>query len=395
MIDRKWGRIFPHSESGEWWRSPEGVWLPTMRGGAGFSAYGIPRATLLSHDVSAFTVFATNTIADVLTVGTSGTGLAARFACFRNETVTDFYVFTSSALTGAPTLKWEIRTSNGNAPDTTGPGLVASGTFTPAGSTWNKVTGLSVALSVGTVYWLIIGGNVADGSNKVDLMRQSLNENSGTSIYAPYAAGFTSNGWSGASSVFNAFSSICMAFASGRVIGDPFTSETGVSSTNRRGMFIGSLDPNIGIYGIVGASGAVSGSNGGEIWHDTSGPSGSPAASSVLQFLTDVGSIGGYLFGGPQKIPQGSTARVVFAYSGAGTAPTKMNIGTGTDANLRAMMFGDGAWYAAQANGTTDWSGDDINAFPRMNPLIEDVSAGPGTPIAFSVSDGLPAGAAH
>lgn len=372
MLDRKWGRVLPHTESDEWWHSPEGIWMPTMRGGSGFSFHGMPRSTLISHDVSAF-ASSTNTINNVLTVGTSGLGVAARFACFRNETVTDLYVATTTALTGTPILKWEIRTSNGNAPDTTGPGLVASGTFTPAGNTWNKVTGLSTALTAGTIYWIIIGGSTADGSNKVDVQRSGLNENSGTSIYAPYATGFTGNGWSGASSVFSAFSSICMVFSSGRVIGCPFVSETGGSSTNRRGMFIGSLDPNIGIYGLVGASGALTNSSGAELWLNSNGPSGSADAASGVQILTDVGSIAGYLFGSPQKIPARNTARLVFTYSAGGSTPTKMNIGTGVDANLQAMMFGEAAWYWAQANGTTNWSNDDVNAFPRMNVLIEDL----------------------
>ena len=387
MVDRKWGRVIPHAESGEWWKSPDGIWMPTIRGGTGFSYRGLPRATLWSFDVSAFSPSAV-TINNVLTVGTSEIGVAARAAIPQAETLTDLYYYCSSALTGAPTFKWEIRTSNGNAPDTTAPGLLASGTSTPTGNSWNRITGLSVSLAGGAVYWFIIGGNSADASNKVDLQRAGLNENSGTAVFAPYCAASTGNGWSGASSTFNAFASISAVFSSGRVVGDPYTAETGTVSTNRRGIRIGSLEPNIGIFGVFSTSGAASGSNGAELWLNANGPSGTPDAASVLQTLTDVGSISGYMFGSAQKIPSGSTARLVFKYSGGGGSPTKVSIGTGSDANLKAMMFGEGAWYWAQASGTTDWSNDDTAAFPRLNLMVEDIG-GPGTPLAFSVSDGL------
>lgn len=385
MIDRKWGRVVPHSESGEWWKSKDGIWVPTIRGGAGYSYRGVPRPLLWYADVSSFNNFSQNTLSNNYTAGSAGTAIAARHYNGPADTLQDIYCYIPGAVTGTPTFLWEVRTNNVNKPDTSG-AAVASGTFSPTGTSWNKIAGVNVSLSANTVYWIIIAAQSADGSNKADIQRSVFGDNSGTSIYSQWANGFTSNGWIGAS-VFNAWASICATFTSGKVMGCPYVTQTGASSTNRRGIRIGSIDPHIGIAAMVGASGALTGTDLAEIWLDANGPGGSPDYASDLQMLTDVSSIAGYMFGTPRTIPVGSTARAVFRYSGGGTTPIKMNIGTGADANLRKMMFGEGAWYWAQANGTSDWSNDDTNGFPQMHLLTEDVSGGVGTPLTVNVQD--------
>lgn len=387
MLDRKWRRLLKHSESGEWWKSKEGLWLPVIRGAAGYSYRGVPRALLWYADVSSFNNFSQNTINNNYTAGSAGTAIAARHYNGPADTLQDIYCYIPNAPTGSPTLLWEVRTNNVNKPDTSG-AAVASGTFVPTSTSWNKIAGVNVALSANTVYWIIIAGQSADGSNHADIQRSVFGDNSGTSIYSQWANGFTSNGWVSAS-VFNAWASICASFASGKVMGCPYVTQTGGGGTNRRGIRIGSIDPHIGIAAMVGASGALTGTDLAEIWLDANGPGGSPDYASDLQVLTDVGSIAGYMFGTPRTIPSGSTARAVFRYSGGGSTPIKMNIGTGADDNLRKMMFGEGTWYWTQANGTSDWSNDDINGFPQMHLLTEDLFDSAGGGMALAVSDGL------
>jgi hypothetical protein len=85
----------------------------------------------------------------------------------------------------------------------------------------------------------------------------------------------------------------------------------------------------------------------------------------------------GLLFAPSATIPGATPTRVVFTYSGAATRPQLLQIGTGTDANLRSSGIGSGSIYWAEANGTTNWANDDINSFPAAMLLIDDqVAAG-------------------
>jgi hypothetical protein len=64
----------------------------------------------------------------------------------------------------------------------------------------------------------------------------------------------------------------------------------------------------------------------------------------------------------------------VLTVSGAATTPNKASIGTGSNAILRSAMLGGGKWYWAESNGLIDWSNDDINAWPFLMLIVDDIS---------------------
>lgn len=385
---------------GEWWRSPEGIWVPILAGGAGGTYLQGAREVPRSHLMRAASALTQRLLAldSNYVNAASGDAIAARFAIKSAEQLSKIYFFITS-YTGTAANVNDISCEFRNNSNTTGPGstLHDSVVVDPASATgWISgtwVTGFTLAAD--TEYWTVVGD--ADGGiTDFATVLRSVSFPSGVADYNMYIAAQTTDGWASVRTLAGEISGLVHVFVSGATVGNPFSSSANsTSSTNQRGLrFI--APAGIRLFGMVAqaAAAALSGIN---LWAGSNGPAGAADASGTLPIssasITTANEIG-YGFETPPTLVQGTTYRLVFTYSVAAVTPARWLIGTGADASLRSAMLGGGNWYWTEADGTTDWSNDDTSAFPAVDLILEDFVTVPASPIAFSVSDGLP-GHAH
>lgn len=126
----------------------------------------------------------------------SGDAYAYPFQVIESGNLTDIWVavisFTGTWASTDGQINWEIREGWGvtNQPGAT---LVSSGTITLSGSEsteWVKASGLSVSLTAGKVYWLIIGDADGSAANYVTMRRDVRNAGDNSS-----AGATTTDGW--------------------------------------------------------------------------------------------------------------------------------------------------------------------------------------------------------
>lgn len=103
------------------------------------------------------------------TYNSAGNAFFWQFQTLESANFTDFYVYCGTVTgTGSTTLLWEIREGL-NGTSKPGSTLTASGTFSITATGWNLVTGLSVALTAGKMYCLVIGDPSGNVTNNVTL----------------------------------------------------------------------------------------------------------------------------------------------------------------------------------------------------------------------------------
>lgn len=360
---------------GEWWRSPGGLWSPIHQGGSGPSA---PR-TVLPRVIQSTSLTATQTTLGLDSIylnGVSGDAIANRLVPNDNATVSLVYFFIVS-YTGTAANVNDINLELRNNSFTTGPSttLHDSQTKDPASATgWIESTGWTFVVTGGTPYWLVVGD--ADGGI-VDFA--TLSRHTSLWGFVSHAADSisvqTTDGWASVRTFNVNPSMVVVVFTNGRTLGDPFSAvAASTSSTNQRGLrFI--APATVKLYGSVRhnaiAAATITGIN---LWADSNGPGGSADANGTAPLLANqVGNVPfGFAFGTPPTVTQGQSYRLVYAYGAASTTPSRLQIGTGSTASLRAAMAGGGDWYWTEANGTTDWSNDNTSEFPGMDVLVED-----------------------
>lgn len=382
ILDRKWATLAPFAGE-EWWRSPEGVWLPVIAGGIGFlGTRHRPRVALSDLNLGAV-ARATLALDSNYVAGTGGDAIAARIKLAAALTTTTLYFFING-FTGTAAnvndLNIEIRTGTATAPGTTAPDLVNSATFDPASTAGWSAVSLSQALSADTVYWLIVGdadGNITDFATVVRSV-----SGPGQLAYHDWIAATTTGGWASGNTLPATTAAWVVVFSDGSVFGNSHDASAGsTSSTNRRGWRLDGLTEQLKIFGAICASGSNN-ISGLEVFSGTAGPGDTPDATTAVEITGTTGVIEGYLFATPPTLAKSVVQRIVLTYSAAANQPQKHQI-TGANADLRAARLGGVNWYWAEANGTVDWSNDDTDAQPRMAVLVEDqvsVAAGGGVP---------------
>lgn len=366
------GRLY-----GEWWRSPEGLWTPTMSGGTYTSAWGIPRIRLMRNALSAAQT--TQALSTNYVYGTGGIAVAHRFVPYATTTLATVYYFVSSytgTAANVTTLNFELRDNS----VTIGAGttLIDSKTVDPSSGTgWLTSTGWTGAVTSGAQHWVVLGDADGNGTDNAVIVYQT-NQYTELGLYVDQISASVTAGFTVAPTFGNRISNLCLVMANGRTFGNPITAlALSTSSTNQRGLrFI--APTTCTVYGAIATTGAnLSGIN---LWAGSNGPSGSADANGTVAFPQNAvgGADSGFAFGTPATLTQGQTYRLVFTYSGAATTPSRFQIGTGTDATLRGMMQGDGTWYWTEASGTTDWSNDNTSEFPTMDVILDDFVAASG-----------------
>lgn len=396
LVDKKWGefKAFRHEE---WWRSPEGLWLPTMRGEAGLHSSRTPWARPFfgmwpetnQQGLSQLVGLQSNYVA-----GTSGHAIGARIMTPVNETINDLYFYLNSysgTAANVNDLDWEIRNQNGTTfslPDTSGAAL-SSGSFNPSSATkWIKITGISQALTAGTHYWFIVGD--ADGNGTHFALPFVAWAGIG---YFPYEFGwgglYTTNGWQGAGTPAGVAAWVANC-ASGDVYGMPWEGEEApTNGTYERGLLVDDLGGSLRILAICGTASGVGGqAAGARIWEGTSGPTGTPlyASTSPVGYSSSQNAKVGGLFPSFVVVNGGTQYRFTITFSSSSSTPLRVYIGTSADATLRAAMPGGGGWMWTQDTASAWVNTND--KFPKLAVFIEDFSP-VGSTLAGSIARGM------
>ena len=354
--DRKWGVLNPYARSDQWWKSPHGIWVEVKQLLANESGYIYHGEATWPHVFGINSGTVTQTTLGLTTpyvYNSAGHVVAWRIQPNEAGTITNIYYYATS-ITGTPGTIIELRNDGSPKPGTT---AHISTTHSPTVVGWQNVSGLSFATTARTVYWLCVGagaGNTAGhtvtairyinfaGSNQSEFVHFSNSTNA--------ANGFASN-----PTMDGRVGAFLLVYSNGAVWGRPFTSVvTPASSTNKRGSRFSSqfFAADLRVAGVIWSSAHVN-ISGVNIYEGTNGPS---AGESLItaDFITSATpqkqgcwfGDAGYLF------RAGAQYSVVNTFSAATTAGIlRMQIGTGSDANLKAAMPGGGAHTYVEESG--------------------------------------------
>lgn len=372
MLDQKWGRLLPY-EHPQWWRSPDGLWIPVIEGGI-VGTSGLlqrPRWQVgILADVGHFTrTFGTNYVA-----GTSGTASGARISLPVQKTLQDVYWCISSYTGNAAlvtTLDFELRTGTSSGPTTSAGGLVETITgVNPSSATgWIKVTGWSSVLSAKTLYFLIAGDADGNGTNNAVVYTYFGNVLS----WHDWMAVYTANGFVSTSRV--AYASIsALVCDDGTVYGCPFNARsTPAPGALQYGFYIDGVRSPVKLFGLLTSSGCTN-MSGCAVYPAAEAPDGTPITngSATDPFVGNTTTFNFARFTTPPTLDALTPYRIVYTFSSSATRPGYYSIGTGADANLRSLMVGGGGWYKTEEVAGPAWS-DDQDSFPEMALLLEDI----------------------
>lgn len=377
ILDCKWNRLLPR-KGPEWWRSPEGFYIPVIQGGSGLIGTNQRPRMRFGMGVSSGVVGTVHLNGNYI-AGTSGPASGVRFKVGSSLTLQDLYFFIDSFVGTAANvndLDLELRTGTELLPNTAGAGLKDSRTYDPLSTVgWNKTTGWTFTLVADTVYFGIVGD--ADGTagdravtqkNYFDLINQYTAEN------LDWTAMHTVNGFISAT-IGVGCGSMVMVFTDGSAMGSPFTGSS--SSTNnalQRGLVIGGLNGTFKLLAIIMTGGSSANMNGAKVYAGATGPTGGHMAAGTTILATLGGVNQGIRFTPAPSLSSNTPYRLVFTFGGNSIVPAKVNIGTGADAGLKAAMAGGGGFYWTQevAGAPNTW-GDDVAAWPSMDILVEDI----------------------
>jgi hypothetical protein len=386
LLDTKWSRLLPYQHE-EWWRSPSGVWVPTIRGGA--LSYGQARPIVLARPPEGISL--SNIQLDSAYIpGTSGDAIGWRFTPPDSLTLTKVAIHIASyggTAANVTDLDVEVRPEAGNPrPDTAT--LLGSGSMNPASATgWVYFTGLSIALTSGALQWLIVGDVNGNGT---DFARVNYRNSLVLEFHTTTQLRSTSTtvGWTANPSIALNDPIVVMVFSDGTVMGTPFTalSTTGSAATERGWHFSDGLPVGVKVYAIVDPNGSASYA-GARIWLGTEGPGGTPYKETTARLAEQGAVFRGAVFTRPfPEVHRNTPWRAVYTYGGSTNVPGRLQLGAGADADVKKAMVGGGAWIKTQDVGGSWVDVDDEQ--PNMAVLIDDF-IDPVSAIVFSVSDGL------
>lgn len=353
-----------------------GLVLPAIRGGVGWNSFQHWAASRLSYGGigAAQTTLALDS---AYTYNSAGDAIASIWRAPAALGLTAAYVFIT-AYTGTAAnvndLNFELRDHSTNKPGST---LHTSGSVNPSSATgWIQVTGLSFTTVADTVYWGVLADADGNGTDFATVLRNVPNEipNHQMATASQSTDGFTT---AGASTSLTP--SLMLRCGDVATIGWPFTASTSPSNnTNRRGLNM-STGPSapMKLYGMVLDDLTLSNGTSVEVWANGSGPSGTPTGTATMAVMAGANTAptAGFAFaaGTGFMLQPGTPYRIVFTFSGNSVSCARMQIGTGSDAALRRARWGGGDYYWAQANATTDWSNDNVDEFPSVFLIKEDL----------------------
>lgn len=334
-------------------------------GAAWVAACGIPSPAATSVQFSSAYAYAT-----------SGNAVAWALLPSESANLTDFYFYcTAVAGTGTTTLRWEIREGlNGSSiPGTT---LIASGgSITVNATGWQLITGLSVALTAGKLYMLVIADPSGNVTNNITIYSGAGSGSSSarkTSQGSNTTAGFASGNTGQAKQFYGA-----VKIGADWIGGLSVDTTGGVTSgTYERGCrfrlaapmtFIGLMDAASDAYVMQGA--VIS------LYDDNTAPLGTPLTSFTLPTFTLGG--GTAPANGPIVFPVASWYdcapnvwyRMQLKPASNSAVPRKSTGAATIPANVRAATFplgGDCYW---SQNTSGSWV-DDANAMGVMGPVF-------------------------
>lgn len=407
ILDYKRGIMKPCFGTGEWDRTKDGRtwkntvygWLPryptledlrlaylrmlpppgSLAAFSGFVNFGGPFI-----GVGGTLTYSLNTLAldSAYTYNSAGDAIGSRIPMVAAKTFDTVY-FQITTYTGTAAnvndITVEVRNDSSDKPGSTQHDVVIKD---PASATgWIATSGFTFAGSANTIYWVTVADPDGNGTDNATVSRGvNANPFSGGSIFV-FETAHSTNGFSTmASSGAGLSAGIVVKYSDGTVVGNPYANQTNSgSSTNKRGLYVSDgFTESIKVFGLASMGGGTQLSSA-LILEGTAAPDDAAATTfSVPIGLT--GTEQGFV-GTPYTVPKATAERFVFDYGSGGTVPQMMNIGTGTDANLRKAMLGSGNWYWAEEDQTgspDDWDNDNISAFPKMAVLIEDFVAGAG-----------------
>lgn len=390
MIDHKYQTMNPVRDE-RWWKSKEGIWVPVVSGGLGNRWQGAEE----SGSVAGYSLLNNGTITwqtrsldSAYVAGTSGDAAAWSFIPTEDVTLnTVYYLIDSYGGTAANVndLTVELRADSSNVPDVSG---AATESFVSNPTSfldrWITVSGFTTALTAGTRYWIVIGD--LDG-NATDFARLSVTFSAAEDVDFLKSSSWitpadSTNGFSTVSSRFAQTPAIILAFSDGSVMGNhPWTIRSTITSdTNQKGMFFGGGFGN-GNARIVGVQFMSNDQNVNwesvRIWEGTSGPSGTPFATSVFMFqpgANNSGYSGGVFSGthsgnGYPKLTPSTDYRIVMQPTVA-DALFNVIMGATDNATLRSAAPGKGNWYQTVESGGA-WV-DNVSAFVNFGVLFDD-----------------------
>src|SRR3990172_13012406 len=387
FLYRKWGRLLPTGNE-EWWRSPEGLWIPAIHGGAWSGATFAPQVAVGDYFSTSAPSQLTLALSSAYTFNSAGAGMGQRVMGLGKTLAKIYFYLTASAGTAVNVndINFELRNATATTvlPSTT---LHTSGSMDPNGDAtfigWHQINPADFAMVAGTYYWFIIADADGDVTDFATVLT-ALGDTSFTDMMRQlYSSWTTANGFIADAIVSSAYAHV-IEYTDGTVSGRGLgTSAAPSSTTNRKGLRVDAFTEQIKIYGAQFSSGAST-LAGFEVYlDDGTVPGGTTQASSTsILFTRTGGRVGAYLTS-PYTIPKATALRFVFTFSAGAIAPQALQVGNanGHGTILNAARFGGAGWYYAEANGTTDWTNDVTTSVPQMQLLLDDqvaIAAGGG-----------------
>jgi hypothetical protein len=383
--DRKNNTIVP-TERGRFWRSPEGLLYPHIRGGVSTDSWDhSPFGFRLGfEDLFASTSIGNHQLNSNYSFGVGGDAVSWRYVRAVTKTL-DSWFYRINTISGSPgALTVEIREDDGaGLPGAT---VALSTTDTPSGTLgWNEITGLSVSLTAGTTYWFILGdaaGGVSDNYRVNTITNWQVNRQIPAQFYM---AATTTNGFTSITPSANSPVSV-LAFSDSTSWGAPIVgSANPTSNTSQRGLYMDGMNVDFDLFGVLVGDTNINTFSEVQIWKGVSGPSGTPFATSSNELLTTSSNIiGVYFTKSFPRLVANNAHRIVVEWSSAnGTTPERLQIGTvngGGSSRLTRAFPGGGKWYWTEESGGV-WV-DTTDEYPRMLLMVDDFTPDGGAAAA-------------
>ena len=316
------------------------------------------------------------------TAGSAGKGVLSRIQPYDSLTINKVY-FNVSSYTGTAAnvtdIEVTIRSGTVTTVDNTGPGLLGSGSVNPThvNGEWNGVTGLSVAVSPGSYYWVIVSDASGNGTDYATV-NYSVNNSYGfdtRSILGPHASYSTTDGAASLTSD-NTSSAIIIFFSNGEIWGLSDFANSNPNGSQTRGMRVASGFPfDIVPRALMFYPNGTNTMSGGDIWLNSNGPSGTPYIQSVNYVnVLDSGAVrvGVAFASAALTIPANTPFRAVFNYSGANNTMAKHSAAPTGNADLRLALPDRGNIYWTEASGGS-WL-DDMDSIASLGLLIDEIN---------------------
>lgn len=383
ILDRKKQQLFTYPDC-------KLIHYPFRGGILSYPGYtNIPTALRIVPNISIQSTLThgTTALSSAYTAGSAGNAGYSRIQGWGNITISSVYFFIPSftgTAASVTTVNLEIRSGTATAVDNTGPGLLASASINPGGTTgWKVFSGINLALSAGNYYWIPIADADGNGTNFANINRSITNFPYGSelTIY-PFNIGYTTTNGGSTVTAQNTSSSFVVIFSDGNILGIPFASSAVSGGSNSRGLrFLNGFPFDCILHGLVWRPTASSSVSGGSIWTGTTGPTGTPFLTSTTMIKQWVSSANNYavLFSTPTTLTHDTSFRAVINLSGAASTLTKFSMGSGADATLKTAMPGYGEWYWTE-NSAGVWS-DETDAFAAIGLIIDEI-----TPVPASIA---------